>query len=57
MLSSDGFLYFVIFVDAHTKYIWFFSLVAKFDVFTIFHQFQTQVERQFSVKIKYVQTD
>jgi hypothetical protein len=57
MFSSDGFLYFVIFVDAHTKYIWFFSLVAKFDVFTIFHQFQTQVERQFSVKIKYVQTD
>jgi len=57
MLSSDGFRYFVIFVDAHTKYIWLFPLVAKSDVFTIFHQFQTQVERQFSVKIKYVQTD
>jgi len=34
-----------------------FPLVAKSDVFTIFHQFQTQVERQFSVKIKSVQTD
>jgi len=44
MLPSDGFWYFVIFVDAYTKYIWFFLLVAKYDVFTIFHQFQTQVE-------------
>jgi hypothetical protein len=43
-LYSDGFWYFVIFVDAYTKYIWFFPLVAKYDVFTIFHQFQTQVE-------------
>ena len=54
MLSSDDFWYFVIFVDAHTKYIWFFPLVAKSNVFTIFHQFQTQVERQFSLKIKSV---
>jgi histone deacetylase 1/2 len=44
MLSSDSFWYFVIFFDAYTKYIWFFPLVAKYDVFTIFHQFQTQVE-------------
>ena len=29
MFFSNGFCYFVIFVDAHTKYIWFFSLVAK----------------------------
>jgi hypothetical protein len=41
MFSSDGFHYFVIFIDAHTKYIWYFPLV----------------ERQFSHKIKYVQTD
>ena len=57
MLSSDGFRYFVIFVDAHTKFIWFYSMVAKFDVFHIFHQFQALVERQFSLKIKSVQTD
>jgi histone deacetylase 1/2 len=57
MLSSDGFRYFVIFVDAHTKFIWFYPLVAKSDVFAIFHQFQALVERQFSLKIKSVQTD
>jgi len=32
-------------------------LVSKSDVFTIFHQFQALVECQFSLKIKYVQTD
>jgi histone deacetylase 1/2 len=57
MFSSDGFRYFVIFVDAHTKYIWYYSLVAKSDVFSTFQRFQTLVECQFSLKIKYVQTD
>jgi len=57
MLSSNGFRYFVIFVDAHTRFIWFYPLAVKSDVFTVFHRFQAQVERQFSLKIKSVQTD
>ena len=57
MLSSYGFRYFVIFVDAHTKIIWFYPMVAKSDIFNIFHQFQALVELQFSLKIKYVQTN
>jgi histone deacetylase 1/2 len=57
MFSSDGFRYFVIFVDARTKYIWYYPLVAKSDVFSTFQRFQTLVERQFSLKIKSVQTD
>jgi histone deacetylase 1/2 len=40
MLSTDGYRYFMIFVDAYTKYIWFFPLAAKSDVFKIFLQFQ-----------------
>ena len=52
ILSSDGFRYFMMFVDAHTKFIWFYPLGAKSDVFTVFHQFQVLVERQFSCKIK-----
>jgi hypothetical protein len=51
MLSSDGFQYFVIFVNTYTKYIWLFPLVVKSDVFIIFHQFQNQVGRQFSLKL------
>jgi histone deacetylase 1/2 len=57
MFSSDGFHYFVIFIDAHTKHIWYYSLVAKSDVFSTFQRFQTLVERQSSLKIKSVQTD
>ncbi|KAJ6733370.1 hypothetical protein OIU74_005177 [Salix koriyanagi] len=56
-LSSDGFRYFVIFVDAHTKYIWYYPIALKSDVFAVFQQFQLLVERQFSCKIKTVQTD
>jgi histone deacetylase 1/2 len=57
LFSLDGYRYFVIFVDVHIKYIWYYPLVAKSDVYSIFHQFQTLVERQFSLKIKYVQTN
>jgi hypothetical protein len=56
MFSFNGFRYFVIFVDAHTKHIWYYPLVAKSDVLSIFQCFQTLVEHQFSLKIKYVQT-
>jgi len=52
IFSFDGFRYFIMFVDAHTKFIWFYPLGAKSDVFTVFHQFQVLVERQFSCKIK-----
>jgi histone deacetylase 1/2 len=55
--SSNGYRYFVIFVNAHTKYIWYYPFVAKSDVYSIFHQFQTLVERQFSLKIQSVQTN
>ena len=57
LFSLDGYHYFVIFVDAYTKYIWYYPLVVKSDVYSLFHQFQTLVERQFSLKIKSIQTD
>jgi hypothetical protein len=57
LFSSDGYHYFVIFVDAYTKYIWYYPLVAKSDVYSVFHQIQTFVEHQFSLKIKFVQTN
>jgi hypothetical protein len=44
-------------VDAHTKFIWFYPIAIKSDVFNVFQQFQVLVERQFSRKIKIVQTD
>ena len=43
LFSSDGYCYFVIFVDAYTKYVWYYPLIAKSDVYSVFHQFQTLV--------------
>jgi hypothetical protein len=57
LFSSDDFCYFVIFVDAYIKYVWYYPLVAKSDVYSVFQQFQTLFERQFSLKIKFGQTD
>jgi len=57
MISSYGFRYFVIFIDALTKHIWYYPLVAKSNVFFIFHCFQTFVKNRFSCKIKFVQTN
>ena len=57
LFSSDGYHYFFIFVNAYTKYVWYYPLVTKSDVYSVFHQFQTLVKRQFSLKIKSVQTD
>jgi hypothetical protein len=35
----------LLFIDAHTKYIWYYPLVAKSVVFPIFQRFQLIVER------------
>jgi len=45
MFSFDGFHYFVILIDAYTKHIWYYPIIAKSDVFSTFHRFQTLVER------------
>jgi len=45
MFSFDCFHYFVIFIDAHTKHIWFYPIVVKSYVLFTFSHFQTIVER------------
>ena len=55
LFSLDGYRYFVIFIDAHTKYVWYYPLIAKTDVYSVFHRFKNFVERQFSLQIKSIQ--
>ena len=57
VLSSNGHRYFLLCVDHFSRYIWFFPMSQKSDVFNIFQNFITMVERQFSTKLKHVQTD
>ena len=56
MPSSDSHRYFVLYLDTCSNYMWYFSISLKSDVFAIFIQFQCMDKRQFSTKIKCIQT-
>ncbi|KAJ0542271.1 putative RNA-directed DNA polymerase [Helianthus annuus] len=55
--SFDGHNYFLLCVDHFSKYMWLFPLKRKSEVFETFKRFVTMAERQFSTKVKSVQTD
>ncbi|KAM0001405.1 putative RNA-directed DNA polymerase [Helianthus debilis subsp. tardiflorus] len=56
-LSFDGHRFFMLCVDHHTRYMWFYPLANKSDVYLTFKSFVTLAERQFHTKLKNVQTD
>jgi hypothetical protein len=56
--SSIGrYSYYVSFIDDHSKFTWLYLLRHKSEVFSIFHEFQNLIERQFGRKIQAIQTD
>ena len=55
--STNGFLYYITFVDAFSKYTWIYLLKNKSETFSIFQQFKAMVELKFNAKIKNLQTD
>ncbi|KAM0072744.1 putative RNA-directed DNA polymerase [Helianthus debilis subsp. tardiflorus] len=55
--SYDGHHYFLLCVDHYSKFMWFFPLKLKSDVFITFQHFITMAERQFKTKLKSVETD
>ncbi|KAL5823959.1 hypothetical protein ACOSQ4_021859 [Xanthoceras sorbifolium] len=57
VLSTNGYRYYLHFVDSFTRYTWIYPLHSKFEVFTIFKQFKNLVELQFDRKLKVLQTD
>ncbi|KAM0014676.1 putative RNA-directed DNA polymerase [Helianthus debilis subsp. tardiflorus] len=57
VLSYDGYRYFLLCVDHHSRYMWYFPLTQKSDVYPTFQSFITMVERQFNTKLKSVQSD
>ena len=56
-VSSEGYNYYIHFVDDFTRFTWIFPLKVKFEAYSKVIQFQTFVERQFEHKIKCLQTD
>ncbi|OMO82468.1 Integrase, catalytic core [Corchorus capsularis] len=55
--SSDGFKYYVSFVDYYTRYTWLFPMTNKSDVFNIFKKFKVLVERLFNRNILTIYSD
>lgn len=55
--STNGFSYYISFVDAYSKYTWIYFLKRKSDSIVAFKQFHKMIETQFSTKLKAVQTD
>ena len=55
--SFHGHRYFLLCVDHFSRFMWFFPLKAKSDVYNTFKQFILTVEWQFQTKLKSVQTD
>ncbi|KAF5813031.1 putative RNA-directed DNA polymerase [Helianthus annuus] len=56
-ISFNGCRFFLLCVDHHSRYMWFYPLRNKSDVFSVFQLFVKMVERQFNTKLKRVQSD
>ena len=55
--STQGYTYYVVFIDDHTRYTWLYPLRRKSDFFECFLKFQNLVENQLERQIKIFQSD
>ena len=55
--SLGGSLYFVTFIDDHSRKLWAYTLKSKDQVLEVFKQFQALVERQTGKKLRCIRTD
>lgn len=55
--TFGGDLYFVTFIDDHSRKLWVYALKTKDQVFGVFKQFQASVKRQIGKKLKCIRTD
>jgi len=55
--SSNGSYYYIGFLDAYTKYTWFYLLQRKSQATPIFKSFKTFVEKQTGYQLKAIQTN
>ena len=55
--STQGYKYYVVFIDDYTRYTWLYLLRRKSDFFECFLKFQNLVENQLERRIKIFQSD
>lgn len=55
--STDGYRYYILFIDDFSYFTWFYPLKSKADVFDVIFAFVTFFQTQFSSKLKTFQSD
>ena len=55
--SISGYRYYIIFIDDHSRFTWFYPLKHKTNFYQTFLNFQSLFENQFSTKIKIFKSD
>lgn len=55
--SKDGYLYYVISIDDHSRFTWFYPLKTNIDFYSVLPAFINLVQTQCSRKIKVFQSD
>lgn len=57
VVSSEGYKYYIVFVDDFSRYMWIYPLKLKEESYAIFTQFHCFVEKELNAKVKCLQTD
>lgn len=52
IISNNGFRYYILFMDAFSRYTWIFSIAHRSDALTAFISFKNTIEQLFDHKIK-----
>jgi len=55
--ATSGAKYFILFLNDYSRYTWFYPLHTKDQALSTFKQFKLQVENQFDIRIKCIQSD
>ena len=56
-LSSNGFQYYVRFINVYSRFTWLYFLKAKSEVYSTFHNFKTQAKLHPNCKLKTLRTN
>ena len=55
--SSEGYRYYMLFVDDYSRYMWIYPLKVKSETLKIFTQFHVFAKKQLGAKLKCLQSD
>lgn len=57
LVSNNGLIYYIVFMDVFSRYLWIFPLAKKFDALNVFISFKHKIERIIDCKIRTFQSE